>query len=866
MKRDLFDLNQEKFLARNARQYVVIPSLPEQLKGLLDIAYNLWWVWNSEAVELFRRIDRDLWEESYHNPIRLLGAIGQNRLQELAADNSFISHMERIQEDLARYLKLQTWYNKECADHKNCKIAYFSTEFGLHESLPIYSGGLGVLSGDHLKSASDMGLPLAGVGLLYRFGYFKQYLNFDGWQQEEYVENHFFRMPVQRVKDSNGKVLKVAVELDKSTIYARVWKIQMGRVTLFLLDTDIDENTPKDREITGQLYGGDREMRIRQEIVLGIGGIRALKAMGIEPSVVHINEGHSAFLILERIRMFMEEKKLTFAEARELVQASSVFTTHTPVPAGNEVFVPELIEKYLEPLYKSLGLTKDEFLALGRENKEDTKENFCMTILALKMSSYANGVSKLHGTISRGMWKGLWPELPQSEAPITSITNGVHTNTWISYEMAGLFDRYLGTTWKDEPADQSIWEAITHIPDAELWRSHERRRERLVSFARERLKAQLLRRGASPNEVEMAEEVLDPEALTIGFARRFASYKRGTLIFRDIARLKQLLVAKNMPVQIIIAGKAHPNDNIGKEMIKHIVHMGRDIDMRHRIVFLEDYDMNVAHYMVQGTDIWLNNPRRPLEASGTSGMKAAANGVLNVSVLDGWWCEGYNGQNGWVIGSGEEYDNPDYQDEVESKALYDILEKDIVPLFYHRGHDGLSREWIAKMKLSMQTNCPAFNTNRMIEEYTRKFYNPSDFKYEALARNNFEAAKKLARWKKFMEDNWATVKISGVEDNISGDINLGNTFTVRSSITLGTIKPDDVSVQIYWGYMDSKHRITIPNVHRMKQIEQKPGGNYVYEGTITGDRVGHCGYIIRILPQYEGDSLVMPELITWQSA
>ena len=360
--------------------------------------------------------------------------------------------------------------------------------------------------------------------------------------------------------------------------------------------------------------------------------------------------------------------------------------------------------------------------------------------------------------------------------------------------------------------------------------------------------------------------MLDPEALTIGFARRFASYKRGTLIFRDIARLKQLLTAKNMPVQIIIAGKAHPNDNIGKEMIKHIVHMGRDIDMRHRIVFLEDYDMNVAHYLVQGTDIWLNNPRRPLEASGTSGMKAAANGVLNVSVLDGWWCEGYNGKNGWVIGSGEEYDNPDYQDEVESKALYDILEKDIVPLFYHRGHDGLSREWIAKMKLSMQTNCPAFNTNRMIEEYTRKFYNPADFKYEALVRNNYEAAKKLAKWKKFMEDSWVNVKINSVEDNISGDINLGNTFTVRAGITLGAIKPDDVSVQIYWGYMDSKHRITMPNVHRMKQVEQKTGGNYLYEGTITGDRVGHCGYIVRILPRYDGDSLVMPELITWQSA
>jgi len=866
MTKDMFNLNKEKFLAKNARQYVVIPSLPEQMKPLLEIAYNLWWIWNSEAVELFRRMDRELWEESYHNPIRLLGAISQNRLEELAEDKSFISHLERIQGDLNRYMKLQTWYDREFPeqDHKKCEIAYFSTEFGLHESLPIYSGGLGILSGDHLKSASDMGLPLVGIGLLYRFGYFKQYLNFDGWQQEEYIENHFFRMPFHRVTDKDGNVLKVQVDMPTGPVHIRVWKLQMGRVPLYLLDTDIDENKPEDREITSQLYGGDREMRIRQEIVLGIGGIRVLKALGIDPSVFHINEGHSAFLVLERINQLMKHEKLSFAQAREVVAASSVFTTHTPVPAGNEVFIPELMDKYFEQYYKELGLKKEEFLALGRVNKIDVKENFCMTVLALKMSNHANGVSKLHGTISRSMWNGLWPELPLSEVPITHITNGVHTNTWISYEMAGLFDRYLGSAWKDEPADQSIWQALNQIPDAELWRSHERRRERMVSFARSRLRTQLVRRGASPNEVAVAEEVLDPEALTIGFARRFAGYKRGNLLFRDLPRLKEILSKKNMPVQIIIAGKSHPSDNIGKELIKQIIHIGRDLELRNKIVFLEDYDMNVAHYLVQGADIWLNNPRRPLEASGTSGMKAAVNGVLNVSVLDGWWCEGYNGQNGWVIGSGEEYQDQVYQDEIESKALYDILEKDVVPIFYDRGHDGLPRGWIRKMKESMQSMCPAFNTNRMIEEYTRKCYCQASKDYEKLRANSYETAKHLSDWKKHVEQNWSNVKIISVEDSQNSDLKLGTSFSVTAKIKLGNIKPQDVSVQLYWGYMDSKHRINTPIVSKMELSQDSSDGHLVYKGSVNGDRVGHCGYIVRILPQYGDKIFYLPGMITWQ--
>lgn len=863
MKKDLFNLNDEKHPVKNSRRYVVVPAVPENLKSLLEIAYNLWWVWNSDAIELFRRMDRDLWEESYHNPILLLGTISQQRLIDLSNDSSFVSHLERIKEDLKHYMSLHTWYEKEYPQHKNCSIAYFSTEFGLHESLPIYSGGLGILSGDHLKSASDMGLPMVGIGLLYRYGYFKQYLNFDGWQQEEYNENHFYKMPIQRVEDKDGSHLKIYIENAGRKLSARVWKIQVGRIPLYLLDTDIDDNVPEDREITGQLYGGDREMRIRQELLLGVGGIRLLKALGIEPSVIHINEGHSAFLLVEKARLLMEEKKLTFHEAVEVVKASCVFTTHTPVPAGNEVFPKELIEKYLEPIYTKMQLTLKDFLALGKENTEDVAENFGMTVLALRLTDHRNGVSKLHGTISRNMWKDLFPSLPKSEVPITSITNGIHTNTWISYEMAGLFDRYIGPVWKDEPADQTIWQRVAQIPDAEIWRSHERRRERLVSFARARLKQQLIRRGASPNEIAYADEVLDPEALTIGFARRFASYKRGNLIFRDINRIKNILTQKDKPVQIIIAGKAHPADNIGKEIIKQIIHISRDVELRHKVVFIEDYDMNVAHYLVQGADVWLNNPRRPAEASGTSGMKAAVNGVLNLSVLDGWWCEGYNGENGWIIGSGEEYMDTAYQDEVESKAIFDILEKDIVPLFYRRGQDGIPRDWITKMKVSMQSICPAFNTNRMIEEYTTKFYHAADIQYEKTIENNYEMARKLAVWQKNLYKNWKQIKINHIEDNLSGDVNLGNTFNVKAKIELGEISPDDVSVQVFWGYLDSKRRLTEPVISQMS-LAEKVDKAYIYQGIITGDRVGHCGYVIRVLAKSFNKVAYLPGLILWQ--
>src|SRR5207253_5772451 len=550
----------------------------------------------------------------------LLSAIDQTRLDQLLHDDGFLVHLDAVEESLNAYMRSTTWFEETYSAARDFRVAYFSAEFGIHESIPIYSGGLGVLAGDHLKAASDLGVPLVGVGLMYREGYFRQYLNVDGWQQERYPENDFFNLPLVPETKPDGTALLVSVPFPGREVFARIWRIQVGRVPLYLLDTNITRNNQEDRNITAQLYGGDNDMRVRQEMILGIGGIRALRALGKPPTVCHMNEGHSAFCGLERIRAQMEENKLDFAAAREAVAAGTCFTTHTPVPAGNDVFPAQLVEHYFAGYLPQLKIDKNEFLGLGRQNPRDANEGFCMTVLAIRLANTTNGVSKLHGSVSRKMWKNIWPDLPEAELPIMAITNGVHTRSWLAMEMAQLYDRYLGIQWEERPTDHSIWKRVDHIPDAELWRTHERRRERLVAFARGRLKAQLKRRGAPPAEIARSDEVLDPEALTIGFARRFATYKRGTLIFRNLDRLLAIINNKDRPMQLIFAGKAHPRDHAGKELIAEILHMARRPEFRRRIVFLEDYDINVARYMVQGVDVWLNNPRRPLEASGTSGM------------------------------------------------------------------------------------------------------------------------------------------------------------------------------------------------------------------------------------------------------
>jgi starch phosphorylase len=647
----------------------------------------------------------------------------------------------------------------------------------------------------------------------------------------------------------------VDVEYPGRKVSAQVWRVQVGRVPLYLLDTNIEQNRPEDRDITDQLYGGDDDMRIRQEIVLGIGGIRALKALGLRATVCHMNEGHSAFLALERIRLLMEEERLSFAEAREAATAGHVFTTHTPVAAGIDWFHPDLVDRYFNTYYSRLGLSRDEFLGLGRMNAYDPNGYFCMAILAMRLAYRINGVSQLHARVSRQMWREVWPQVPVEEVPIMGITNGIHPRSWISQDMADLYDRYLGPRWVERPADPSVWERATRIPDEELWRTHERRRERLVAFARSRLRTQLEKRGSPPSELRAAEEVLNPEALTIGFARRFATYKRGTLLFRDIERLARILGNKDRPVQIIFSGKAHPRDNPGKDLIRRIIHFARRPEFRNRVVFIEDYDMVVTRYLVQGVDVWLNTPRRPHEASGTSGMKATANGAVNLSVLDGWWDEAYSPGTGWAIGHGEEYgdDQVEYQDEVEANAIYDLLEKEIVPLFYERGRDGLPRGWIDGMKTAICSHAGVFNTNRMVREYLEHCYLPAMMRGARLLDNNLAQAKALAAWKAGLRQQWGQIRIEGVsaEGAEGQELKVGDQLQVHAEIHLGALNPTDVVVQLYHGRLNAEGMIVDGQPVPMLIAQSKGKGKYVFAGAIPCRTSGRHGYALRILPQHE---------------
>ena len=682
------------------KQLLVLPKLPERIKALQELANNLWYSWNWEFTKLFIRLDPDMWERCYQNPVEMLSRLPQATLQRAANDEAFVVTLERVYEKFQSYLKLKKWFEVKYGDYAANKAAYFSLEYGLDTGLPVYSGGLGVLSGDTLKSASDLGLPVVAVGLLYRYGYFRQFLSKDGWQQERYEENDWYHMPVELVKNENDEPLKVSITLDNVPVQIQVWKVSVGEIPLYLLDTNISENSSQAREITSVLYGGDKNMRVRQEIVLGVGGVRALDALGIDPLIYHMNEGHSWFLTLERLRRLMQGG-LSFREAQQYIWSTTVFTTHTPVPAGNEQFDPVLIHRYLGEMIKELGISWKEFLAMGRVNPENESEPFGMTVSALRSSAFCNGVSELHGNVSREMWRNIWPNLPKEEVPIKSITNGVHTSSWISHHMNELYETYFGPRYIENPGAPDIWERVHTIPDVELWRVHNKRRERLVFFARKRLRQQLVRRGAPRTEIQQADQLLNAQILTVGFARRFSTYKRGNLLFQDVDRLEKMINNSKCPVQIILSGKAHPLDNPGKEIIKEIVNQAGSDRFRNRIVFLEDYDINVARYLVQGADIWLNTPRRPQEASGTSGMKAALNGSLNVSVLDGWWVEGYSDETGFKIGNGEEYENVENQDKLESEALYNVMEREVIPLFYDRNENDLPMGWVAKMKAAI---------------------------------------------------------------------------------------------------------------------------------------------------------------------
>lgn len=835
-------------------KYMVSPSLPKELEPLLEITKNFWWCWNQKAVNLLRTIDIDNYDEKDHNPIRILGESSQECFYNMLHDDAAMMNLAEVYDEFKTYMNQETWYASldDSQKTENEKIAYFSFEYGLHESLPNYSGGLGILSGDHLKSASDLGLPFIAVGLLYRKGYFRQYLNADGWQQEYDIENDFFNLALEKVLDSNGETMKVDVDLPGRKVYAQIWKANVGRIQLYYLDANIEENSVEDRDITAQLYGGNLETRIQQEILLGIGGIKALKKLGIKPTIYHMNEGHSAFLSLERIRQLMIDDKLDRKTAREVVFSSNVFTTHTPVPAGNDVFPIEMMQKYFVDYIKQIDMSMEEFLKLGKIDPNNQKEDFCMTVLALNLSAENNGVSELHGHVSREMWKDIWKGVPAKELPIDSITNGIHTLSWISFDMQNLLDRYLGPRWRTKPLEYGIWERVQKIPDAELWRTHERRKERLIDFCRERLKAQIINRGFTKNEINHAEQILTPEALTIGFARRFATYKRGTLLFRDIERLKKIISNPHRPVQIIFAGKAHPHDNGGKELIKNIAEICRREEFRDHIVFLEDYDINVARYMVQGVDVWLNNPRRPLEASGTSGMKVPPNGGLNFSILDGWWDEAYDGQNGWAIGNREEYTDLEYQDEVESNALYNVLENEIIPLYYERGRDDIPRQWVTAMKWSMQTVCPQFSTNRMVADYFNKFYTNASRRYINMTSDDFKKSKELKSWKDNIYSKWSKVSFENTMSEMpSRNLQVGSKFEVKTIVNLGNIAPDSVRVELYHGKLSMKNEITEPTIVEMKHSSDLGNGRHSFIGSLECVNTGQSGYAIRMYPYHK---------------
>lgn len=867
---------------KTVRTFTVKPSLPKALEDLRVVANNLFWSWNGEITEIFRRIDYDLWKQCSHNPVKMLGMVSQARLEDLARNEGFVYQLKQAREKLDETLNAPSWYNKIYArEGQHTLIAYFSAEFGIHESLPIYSGGLGILAGDHLKSASDLGIPLVGVGLLYQNGYFRQYLNSDGWQQEHYLENDFHNMPLELIRKENGQALTVSVQFPDRMVQIQIWKVQVGRVQLYLMDTNMPSNTPFDRTITQTLYGGDTEMRICQEIILGIGGLKALFAMGLEPTACHMNEGHAAFMALERVRKLRSHHNMSFDEALETAKASNIFTVHTPVAAGNDEFPVEMIDKYFSHYYGKLGVNRDQFLGLGRIHAKDDRESFKMPVLAIRTSSYRNGVSQLHGEVSRTIWSGLWPELPITEVPVDSITNGTHAKTWLSAELNSLYERYLGSRWADEAVDKSIWHNLDQVPDEEIWRIHQRCKERLVGFARARLKRQMQRRGAFHTELSWAEEVLDPEALTIGFARRFATYKRGNLLLREPERLIKLLNNTETPVQFIFAGKAHPRDTAGKEIIRQLVHFASENpEIRRRMIFLEDYDIDIARYMVQGVDVWLNNPRRPMEASGTSGMKAAINGVLNMSTLDGWWCEGYIPDGGWIIGAGEEYDDLSYQDQVESQAIYNLLEQEVVPLYFNRAKDRLPRRWIRRMKNTVKWCAPRFNTNRMVAEYTRKFYHTADTKWEELTANEMERVKELTAWKNATREAWSDLDIQNVEvQNVEGqaieqaqsdqpELRVGSELQITAQIHLGRLNPQDVSVQIYHGRVDSTGKIENGQASEMTYAEDSINVDRVatFNGTIPCRVSGQHGFALRILPRHQ--DLVEPYepgMILWEA-
>ena len=831
----------------------VNPQLPKRIEKLSEISNNLWWSWNTEFLRLFKTIDNDLWETCEKNPVKFLKQVSQERLEAVSKNVEFLKEYDKLARQFEDYMNSKnTWFANNYPENKNDLIAYFSAEYGLDRTIPIYSGGLGILSGDHLKSASDLGIPLVAVGLLYKNGYFHQKINGYGDQETEYINIELSNLPINPVKDKNGEDLIIYVKFPKRRLYLKVWQINVGRIKLYLLDSDIEKNNPEDRDVTLRLYGGDQEMRIRQEIVLGMGGTNLLtRALGLNPTIYHMNEGHSAFLILELIKNIIRDKQVSFDVARDIASSKTVFTTHTPVPAGNDIFPLDLVDKYFKDFWPRLGLDREEFLRLGMKPSQILEPGFNMGILALKVAGKKNGVSKLHGAVSRELFGDVWPDIAANESPITYVTNGIHTCSWLSPKLKELYNKYLMPYWQDNIHEDKVWEKINNIPDKTLWETHQDRKEKLLKLVKDNTTQRLRRSGYSYEEINEITSKLNPNALTIGFARRFATYKRATLIFKDLERITQILNNTDKPVVLVFAGKAHPADRYGADLIKQIHEVSMMPQFKGKIFILENYSIEISRYLVSGVDVWLNNPRRPMEASGTSGQKASVNGVINFSVLDGWWAEGYNQENGWTIGTNAEYNSYEEQDIADSQSMYRTLEDKIIPTYYNKNEEGISPKWIRIMKNSIISTGGKYSTARMLVDYTNNLYMPLcnlTKKYY----QNVDTVAEYNLWKKNLYINWKDIKITQTNnlDNIT--IDAGNNIEVKCEVELPNIDLDNITVECYYGKILDNGIVENVSIIPMKLTgKDEENKKYEYTTKIELKTGGNYGYTFRVMPRHE---------------
>jgi len=842
--------------------YKVYPAIPESLSFLSYLARNLWWCWNDEAVDMFRRINPVQWESVHKNPVVFLTRISQRRYETLSRDESFLGHLARVKTKFENmFSDIPQIQGLDLGPRET--VAYFSMEFGLHESLPFFAGGLGVLAGDHLKASSAVGLPLTGIGLLFREGYFRQYLDHNGWQQETYPIIDVFDLPAQKISNGSGTDLIIEIQGPRGIIRACVWQIKVGKIRLLLLDTNLPDNSEEIRNITSRLYASHGEIRVAQEILLGVGGTKVLEAMDMFPAVCHMNEGHCAFAGLARTCLIMDRFDLEFQSASQICRRSAVFTTHTPVSAGHDEFDKELVRPYIAPYAHKFGISENELLSWGEIPGAGGENKFSMFCFGVAFSGYINGVSRLHGHVARSMWQGLWPGRQKEEVPISHVTNGVHINSYISRHKNGLLERYLASDWSGRQSDPDLVARIASIEDADLWHVHELDRSNLIRKVRQLLVKQYERRNASRNLLDEVSAALDPRVLTICFARRFATYKRAGLLLKDPQRLIQLITNTEKPVQLVFAGKAHPNDNEGKALIKRILEFARQSEVRHRVVFLENYDINIARYMVQGCDVWLNTPRRPFEACGTSGMKAAANGGLNLSILDGWWCEGFTESTGWRIGNGDDYEDPDYQDEVESQALFNILENDVIPVFYDRVWGNPPKRWIRMMKAAMKMAITDFSSDRMVREYANRFYIPAASNLVKLTENGAKKAKDLALNQSRLNALWSHIRLSKPKITPSSDFSVGDSFSIVLEVFLGELTPEEVAVQIYHGKLRGPGQMEDSRAETMELQNTISPGTHIYGCQVICSDSGRFGYTARVIPK--GDPVLRntPGLITW---